>query len=121
MSETKQLSAAAGIVSVGSILIAMVALILASSADRSADQTSTVVDIALRGQQKCEKRLDAYDATVNKVVASHARLEAKLRLASKDRDIAVLILADVRIASGAVAASQKGRFRAPYIKPRKRP
>jgi hypothetical protein len=116
-----QLSAAALGLAGCALLVSVVSIMLGGSVDRRSKQTSMVVDVALRGRQQCEARLDAFKVTIDKLVDADGELHKKLRLATKDRDVAFLLLEDVRIAIGAIAATQKGRFRAPYIAPRKRP
>lgn len=47
--------------------------------------------------------------------------DKRIEIAKKDRDVAFLVLGDMRISIEAIAATQKGRVRAPYIPKRKRP
>lgn len=86
----------------------------ASRSERAAAAHTAMIDAA-------EARAAAAERSAAKLSVELGAVRKELRLASADRDVAFLILEDVRIAIGAVAATQRGRFRAPYIKPRKRP
>lgn len=68
-----------------------------------------------------ESRFLACEQTASRLVADVAQLDVELERAKKDRDVAFTILGDMRIAIEAVAATQKGRFRAPLMPRRARP
>lgn len=93
-----------------------------------AAQASDEARAAMRATAAYESRIVVLENSMSRMVFDFIHLdndldlvEERLELARKDRDVAHRALEDLRIAIGAVSATQKGRFRSPYLPKWKRP
>ena len=101
------------------------AFFIAMFVDAAANQHSRSIR---KHVEPLEARIRVCEQTVSRLVDDVAQLDNQIGAndprftkAAADRDVAFLLLEDLRIAVEAIGATQKGRFRAPFMPRRKRP